>query len=289
MSTTYLAAEAGDLAVQASGFFLENVWVIPAIMAASFAVILGFGKRMPRGGSEVGIAAVGICFVLALMTAGQWIGQVNEAANCTPETCDYIEDEHHSDEGDDHSDEGDDHSDDGYDHSDEGDDHSDEGAFPVGTGGGSADGESASALTAFTEAEEGSTAAAAVAVVSERTWWSNGGIDFTIGTMVDGLTVTLLVVVTLVSMLVHIYSTDYVAGDRRYTHYFGFLSLFTAAMLFFVTSANVLQMIVGWELVGVCSFASDRPLVGRPSPTADAALKAFLTNRVRRCRPRRSA
>ncbi|MFT5268622.1 MAG: NADH-quinone oxidoreductase subunit L [Acidimicrobiales bacterium] len=279
MSTTYLAAEAGDLAVQASGFFLENVWVIPAIMAASFAVILGFGKRMPRGGSEVGIAAVGICFVLALMTAGQWIGQVNEAANCTPETCDYIEDEHHSDEGDDHSDEGDDHSDEGDDHSDEGDDHSDEGAFPVGTGGGSADGESASALTAFTEAEEGSTAAAAVAVVSERTWWSNGGIDFTIGTMVDGLTVTLLVVVTLVSMLVHIYSTDYVAGDRRYTHYFGFLSLFTAAMLFFVTSANVLQMIVGWELVGVCSFA----LIGHwweDQPNSDAALKAFLTNRV---------
>ena len=97
--------------------------------------------------------------------------------------------------------------------------------------------------------------------------------------MVDGLTVTLLVVVTLVSLLVHIYSTDYVAGDRRFTHYFGFLSLFTAAMLFFVTSANVLQMIVGWELVGVCSFA----LIGHwweEQPNSDAALKAFLTNRV---------
>jgi len=231
MRTTYLAVEGEGLAVQASGFFLENVWIIPAIMAASFAVILGFGKRMPRGGSEIGIAAVGICFFLALLTAGQWIGQVNEAANCTPETCDYIQDE------------------------------------------------SASALAAFTEAEEVSTPAAAVAVVSERTWWSNGGIDFTIGTMVDGLTVTLLVVVTLVSMLVHIYSTDYVAGDRRFTHYFGFLSLFTAAMLFFVTSANVLQMIVGWELVGVCSFV----LIGHwweDQPNSDAALKAFLTNRV---------
>ena len=91
MNTTYLAAESGGLAVEASGFFLENVWIIPAIMAVSFAIILGFGKRMPRGGSEVGIAAVGVCFVLALLTAGQWIGQVNEAANCTPETCDYIE------------------------------------------------------------------------------------------------------------------------------------------------------------------------------------------------------
>ena len=97
--------------------------------------------------------------------------------------------------------------------------------------------------------------------------------------MVDGLTVALLVVVTTVSGLVHVYSTDYVAGDRRYTHYFAFLSLFTAAMLFFVTSANVLQMIVGWELVGVCSFA----LIGHwweDQDNSDAALKAFLTNRV---------
>ena len=282
MSTTYLAAESSDYAVQAAGFFLENVWIIPAIMAVSFAVILGFGKRMPRGGSEVGIAAVGVCFLLALLTAGQWIGQVNEAGNCTPETCDYVE--YALDENGDGAYvvkeiKADDHSDEGDDHSDEGDDHSDEGAFPIDTNAGSPDGESASALTAFTEAEAGSTAAAAVAVVSERTWWSNGGIDFTVGTMVDGLTVTLLVVVTLVSLLVHIYSTDYVSGDRRFTHYFGFLSLFTAAMLFFVTSANVLQMIVGWELVGVCSFA----LIGHwweEQPNSDAALKAFLTNRV---------
>ncbi|HAY66669.1 MAG TPA: hypothetical protein DCY82_00055, partial [Acidimicrobiaceae bacterium] len=271
MNTTYLAAESGGLAVEASGFFLENVWIIPAIMAVSFAIILGFGKRMPRGGSEVGIAAVGVCFILALLTAGQWIGQVNEAANCTPETCDYIEYsidgvDHQGDAGyipvdykayaDDQAHAADEaHADDGESHDTDTDAHSDEGAYPIDTNAGSSDGESASALTAFTEAEAGSTAAAAVAVVSERTWWSNGGIDFTIGTMVDGLTVTLLVVVTLVSMLVHIYSTDYVAGDRRFTHYFGFLSLFTAAMLFFVTSANVLQMIVGWELVGVCSFA----------------------------------
>jgi len=285
MNTTYLAVEAGDLAVEASGFFLENVWIIPAIMAVSFAIILGAGKRMPKGGSEIGIAAVGVCFILALLTAGQWVGQVNAAEACTPETCDYVK--YGTDEdgepgyvanksvGADHSD---DHSEEG-DHSDEDDDHSDEGAFPVDAGAGSSDGESASGFTAFVDAEEGSTAAAPIAVISERTWWSNGGIDFTVGTMVDGLTVTLLVVVTLVSLLVHIYSTDYVAGDRRFTHYFGFLSLFTAAMLFFVTSANVLQMIVGWELVGVCSFA----LIGHwweEQPNSDAALKAFLTNRV---------
>jgi NADH-quinone oxidoreductase subunit L len=89
----------------------------------------------------------------------------------------------------------------------------------------------------------------------------------------------LLLVVTIVSLLVHIYSTDYVAGDRRYTHFFAFLSLFTASMLFFVLSQSTIQMIVGWELVGLCSFA----LIGHwweEKPNSDAALKAFLTNRV---------
>ena len=97
--------------------------------------------------------------------------------------------------------------------------------------------------------------------------------------MVDGLSVMMLFVVTFISLLVHVYSTDYVGGDRRYTHFFAFLSLFTASMLFFVLSDNILQMIVGWELVGVCSFA----LIGHwweEKPNSDAALKAFLTNRV---------
>jgi NADH-quinone oxidoreductase subunit L len=70
-----------------------------------------------------------------------------------------------------------------------------------------------------------------------------------------------------------------VAGDRRYTHYFAFLSLFTSSMLFFVVADNTLQMIVGWELVGLCSFG----LIGHwweEKPNSDAALKAFLTNRV---------
>ena len=88
----------------------------------------------------------------------------------------------------------------------------------------------------------------------------------------------MLVVVSLISLLVHVFSTDYVAGDRRYTHYFAFLSLFTASMLFFVISSSTLQMIVGWELVGLCSFA----LIGHwweEKPNSDAALKAFLVNR----------
>ena len=95
----------------------------------------------------------------------------------------------------------------------------------------------------------------------------------------DGLAAMMLFVVGFISLLVHIYSTEYLKGDRRYTHYFAFLSLFTASMLFFVLSENILQSLVGWELVGVCSFA----LIGHwweEKPNSDAALKAFLTNRV---------
>src|ERR1044072_8655563 len=89
----------------------------------------------------------------------------------------------------------------------------------------------------------------------------------------------MLLVVTLISLLVHIYSTDYVGGDRRYTHYFAFLSLFTASMLLLVISRNTVQFITSWELVGVCSFA----LIGHwweEKPNSAAALKAFLTKRV---------
>ncbi len=110
-------------------------------------------------------------------------------------------------------------------------------------------------------------------------WLQSGGVEFDAGILVDGLSVMMLFVVTAVSLLVHVYSTDYVSGDARYTHFFAFLSLFTAAMLFFVLSDNLLQMIVGWELVGVCSFV----LIGHwweHKPNSDAALKAFYTNRV---------
>ncbi|MDE0492884.1 MAG: hypothetical protein OXH54_03040, partial [Acidimicrobiaceae bacterium] len=76
-------------------------------------------------------------------------------------------------------------------------------------------------------------------------WLRSGGVEYDAGILLDGLSVMMLFVVTAVSLLVHVYSTDYVSGDARYTHFFAFLSLFTAAMLFFVLSDNLLQMIVG--------------------------------------------
>ena len=86
-------------------------------------------------------------------------------------------------------------------------------------------------------------------------------------------------VVTLVSLLVHVYSLEYMRGDRRFTHYYAALSLFTASMLLLVVADNTLQMLVGWELVGLCSFM----LIGHwweEKPNSDAALKAFLTTRT---------
>ncbi len=176
---------------------LRNAWLIPAIPALSFFVILFFGTRLPRKGSEVGILALGLAFVLSAVAAVQWIG----------------------------------------------------------------------------------TAAPREAVNAHHTWFEIGGIDFGAGIHVDGLTVMMLVVVTFISLMVHVYSTGYMHGDRRYTYFFAALSLFTSAMLMLVVADNTLQLMVGWELVGLCSFM----LIGHwweEGVNSGAAIKAFITTRT---------
>ena len=77
----------------------------------------------------------------------------------------------------------------------------------------------------------------------------------------------------------HIYSIEYMRDDRRFTYFFAALSLFTASMLLLVVADNTLQLLVGWELVGLCSFM----LIGHwweEKPNSDAAIKAFLTTRT---------
>ena len=188
---------------------LENAWIIPLVPAASFFLILLIGKRLPHKGSELGIAAVAIAFVLALVVNVQWFDRVENPP-------------HEAGHGTEHV------------------------VEPV---------------------EKG------------WTWFQSGDVDIEVGMLLDGPAVMMLFVVTLVSLLVHVYSTDYVAGDRRYTHFFAFLSLFTASMLGLVMAKTTLQLIVCWELVGVCSFA----LIGHwweEKANSDAALKAFITNRV---------
>lgn len=116
-------------------------------------------------------------------------------------------------------------------------------------------------------------------VLHGATWWTNGGFDLRVGVQIDGLAVMMMFVVTTISLLVHVYSTEYMRDDRRYTHYFAALNLFTASMLLLVVADNTLQLLVGWELVGLCSFL----LIGHwweEKPNGDAALKAFFTTRT---------
>jgi NADH-quinone oxidoreductase subunit L len=89
----------------------------------------------------------------------------------------------------------------------------------------------------------------------------------------------MMFVVTIISLLVQVYSVAYMRGDRRYTWFFACLSLFTASMLTLVVAENTLQMLVGWELVGLCSFL----LIGHwweDKANSRAAIKAFLTTRT---------
>jgi NADH-quinone oxidoreductase subunit L len=176
---------------------LDNAWLIPLLPALSFLVILFFGKRLPKKGAEVGIAALTASFVIALLGALEWIGE---------EVPRHPAHGHHE-------------------------------------------------------------------------WFELGGVHFGAGFHVDGLTVMMLVVVTFISLLVHVYSTGYLHGDRRYTYFFAALSLFTAAMLLLVVSDNTLQLMIGWELVGLCSFM----LIGHwweEGVNSSAAIKAFITTRT---------
>ncbi|MBW3665672.1 MAG: NADH-quinone oxidoreductase subunit L [Actinobacteria bacterium] len=104
------------------------------------------------------------------------------------------------------------------------------------------------------------------------------GITLELGMLVDGLTAMMFLLVTLVSLMVQIYSREYMHGEPRFTYFFAMLSLFTASMLILVIANNTLQAIVGWELVGVCSYL----LIGfywEEKSNQDAANKAFLTTK----------
>ena len=225
------ASAAGSLPLgvtESGNWFLRNAWLIPLLPALSFVGILFFGKRLPRGGSELGIAALGIALLLSVCTGLAWMSHRD----------DYHGQEIHLSVV-------------AVDH----------------------DGHAADPGVHQVHGEP------SLAVTNTVTWFQAGGVEFTAGTLVDGPAVMMLFMVTLVSLLIHVYSTDYVAGDRRYTHFFAFMSLFSASMLLLVVSENTLQLLVAWELVGVCSFV----LIGHwweERDNSDAALKAFLTNRV---------
>ena len=194
--------EAAGHSAEAAGWFLENAWLVPVIPAVAFFGILFFGKRLPKGGSELGLASMLASFVIAAGAAAQWISRVDAS-------------------------------------------HGEE-VEPV---------------------------------IKQITWWQSGGIEFGIGQQIDGLAIMALVLVTFISSLVQIFSLEYVRGDRRYTHFFASLTLFSAGMLAMVLAPNMVQLILGWEIMGLCSFL----LIGHwweARENSEAALKAFWTVRV---------
>ncbi len=110
-------------------------------------------------------------------------------------------------------------------------------------------------------------------------WLLLGNQNFPLGFALDNVTAVMLVVVTLVSSLVFLYSTGYMNGDPRYSRYFAYLSLFAFSMLGLVLFDNLLGIYMCWELVGLCSYL----LIGfwfEKDSAADAGKKAFITNRV---------
>lgn len=111
------------------------------------------------------------------------------------------------------------------------------------------------------------------------TWATSGGIRFEVGFLIDSLTAMMMLVVSFVSLMVHIYTIGYMADDPGYQRFFSYISLFTFSMLMLVMSNNFLQLFFGWEAVGLVSYL----LIGfwYTRPTAIYAnLKAFLVNRV---------
>jgi NADH-quinone oxidoreductase subunit L len=111
------------------------------------------------------------------------------------------------------------------------------------------------------------------------TWGTSGALRFEVGFLIDSLTVTMMLVVTFVSLMVHIYTIGYMADDPGYCRFFSYISLFTFAMLMLVMSNNFLQLFFGWEAVGLVSYLLIGFWYTRPSAIY-ANLKAFLVNRV---------
>jgi NADH-quinone oxidoreductase subunit L len=110
------------------------------------------------------------------------------------------------------------------------------------------------------------------------TWIRFGGLSLQLGMRVDALASMMFCVVGLVSVLMQIYSLGYMHGDVRYTWYYAAVNLFTGSMLVLVISNNILELLVGWELVGICSYL----LIGHwyeEKENSSAAIKAFLTTR----------
>jgi NADH-quinone oxidoreductase subunit L len=173
---------------------IQFAWVIPAIVAIAFLLILFFGKRTPGKGADIGIAAMSVALILSIAMLIQYAATGDTSHVSVP-------------------------------------------------------------------------------------WLDVGPLKLEFGQSVDGLVCVMFVVICLVSLCSQVYSTGYLKGDRRFTIYYAWLSLFTASMLNLVIADNLFQLLVGWELVGICSYL----LIGHwweEKENSDAAIKAFITTKT---------
>ena len=111
------------------------------------------------------------------------------------------------------------------------------------------------------------------------TWLTSGSLDIHIGFSIDRLTAVMLLLVTTVSSLVHIYTIGYMHKDPGYARFFSYIALFTFSMLMLVMADNLLQLFIFWEAVGLCSYLLIGHWYDRPA-ACSAATKAFIVNRV---------
>ncbi|HEY5625905.1 MAG TPA: proton-conducting transporter membrane subunit, partial [Dehalococcoidia bacterium] len=184
---------------------MDQAWLIPAIPAVAFVILLIAGPYLPRRGDWLAILAIGASFVLVFPVLADLLDQAD-------------------------------------------------GTHFVA-------GEKAWEWISFDLAGVGET------------------FEIEIGFYVDPITIVMLAVVTLVALMVQIYSIAYMNGDARYGWYFTCISLFAASMLTLVLSNNLLLLYAGWEAVGFCSFL----LIGfwwEKRSAAEAAKKAFITTRI---------
>jgi NADH-quinone oxidoreductase subunit L len=173
---------------------LRYAWIIALLPFVAAPLIIAFGKRMPGKGAGIGIAAIGVGFVMSVAVLWHFV-------------------------------------------------------------------------------QGGSSYASGV------NWFQIGPLHVEAGQFIDGLAAVMLVVVTAVSLCVQIYSLGYMHGDERFTWFYVVLSLFTGAMLNVVIAPNLIQLLIGWEIMGVCSYL----LIGHwweDRANSNAAIKAFLTTRV---------
>jgi len=115
--------------------------------------------------------------------------------------------------------------------------------------------------------------------VTLYSWITSGAFDVSIGFYLDRLTAVMLLLVTIVSGLVHVYTIGYMRGEPGYARFFAYIALFTFSMLMLVMADNFLQLYVFWEAVGLCSYLLIGHWYDRQS-ACDAATKAFVVNRV---------